>query len=125
MHKRVVITGIGLYSCLGTGKTEVLDSLRTGRSGIVLDEDGNQMGNEDDGDIFAAFDADGNVVVLDESKITTELVRLQAEYDAQEYARNRATEYPAIADQLDEIYHNGINAWKAVIKVTKDKYPKP
>ena len=46
------------------------------------------------------------------------------EYDAQEHARNRQAEYPAIADQLDEIYHNGINAWKAVIKVTKDKYPK-
>ena len=44
--------------------------------------------------------------------------------DSVAYARNRATEYPAIADQLDEIYHNGINAWKAVIKVTKDKYPK-
>ena len=51
----------------------------------------------------------------------TELI---AEYDAQEYARNRATEYPAIAEQLDEIYHNGIDSWKAVIKVTKDKYPK-
>ena len=48
----------------------------------------------------------------------------KAEYDAQEYARNRATEYPAITDQLDEIYHNGIDSWKAVIKVTKDKYPK-
>ena len=43
---------------------------------------------------------------------------------AQEYARNRATEYPALAEQLDEIYHNGIDSWKAVIKVTKDKYPK-
>jgi len=59
-----------------------------------------------------------------ESEIQTEIIKLQAEYDAQEYARNRATEYPALAEQLDEIYHNGINAWKAVIKVTKDKYPK-
>ena len=71
-----------------------------------------------------AWDKEDNVVELDESKIKAEIARLQAEYDAQEYARNRATEYPAIADQLDEIYHNGINAWKAVIKVTKDKYPK-
>ena len=30
----------------------------------------------------------------------------------------------SIADQLDDIYHNGIDAWKATIKVTKDKYPK-
>jgi len=37
---------------------------------------------------------------------------------------NRAKEYPSIADQLDDIYHNGIDAWKATIKITKDKYPK-
>ena len=46
------------------------------------------------------------------------------EYDAQAYARSREAEYPTIADQLDDIYHNGIDAWKATIKVTKDKYPK-
>ena len=37
---------------------------------------------------------------------------------------NRRKEYPSIADQLDDIYHNGIDAWKATIKTTKDKYPK-
>ena len=36
----------------------------------------------------------------------------------------RQTEYPSIPDQLDEIYHNGVDSWKAVIKKTKDKYPK-
>jgi len=30
----------------------------------------------------------------------------------------------AIVDQLDDIYHNGVDAWKATIKVIKDKYPK-
>tara|TARA_R110002051_G_scaffold158820_1_gene230154 strand:- start:228 stop:527 length:300 start_codon:yes stop_codon:yes gene_type:complete len=59
-----------------------------------------------------------------ESEIDAEIIKLQAEYDAQEYARDRASEYPALSDQLDEIYHNGIDSWKAVIKVTKDKYPK-
>jgi hypothetical protein len=48
----------------------------------------------------------------------------QTEYNAQAYARSRVAEYPSIADQLDDIYHNGIDAWKATIKVTKDKYPK-
>ena len=43
---------------------------------------------------------------------------------AQEYARNRATEYPAIADQLDEIFHNGLDSWRAIIQQTKDKYSK-
>ena len=44
---------------------------------------------------------------------------------ANEYKINRANEYPSIVDQLDDIYHNGIDAWKATIKTTKDKYPKP
>ena len=48
----------------------------------------------------------------------------QTEYDAKAYARSRSTEYPSIVDQLDDIYHNGVDAWKATIKVTKDKYPK-
>lgn len=60
-----------------------------------------------------------------ESEIQAEVIRLQAEYNAQEYARNRSTEYPSYATQLDEIFHNGIDSWKAVIQITKDKYPKP
>ena len=59
-----------------------------------------------------------------EADITTAHNTWQTEYDAQAYARSRKTEYPSIADQLDDIYHNGIDAWKATIKVTKDKYPK-
>jgi hypothetical protein len=51
-----------------------------------------------------------------------------AEYEAyvaaNEYKGLRKEEYPSIADQLDDIYHNGIDAWKATIKLTKDKYPK-
>jgi len=59
--------------------------------------------------------------------IKEEIKRLQAEYDAQEYARNRAsaTGYPSIPDQLDEIYHKGIDEWKKTIKAVKDKHPKP
>ena len=40
------------------------------------------------------------------------------------YTEARAAEYPPIEDQLDKIYHNGIDAWKADIKAIKDKYPK-
>ena len=40
------------------------------------------------------------------------------------YYENRMVEYPSIKDQLDEIYHNGIDGWKAKIKAVKDKYPK-
>jgi len=52
-----------------------------------------------------------------ESQIVAEMARI-------EYKDKRAAEYPSIADQLDDIYHNGIDAWKATIKTTKDKYPK-
>ncbi len=61
---------------------------------------------------------------ISEADIATEQTRLQAEYDSQEYARNRKAEYPSMEDQLDDIYHNGIDGWKATIKTTKDKYPK-
>ena len=40
------------------------------------------------------------------------------------YADLRRPEYPPIEDQLDKIYHSGVNAWKAQIKEIKDKYPK-
>ena len=41
------------------------------------------------------------------------------------YKDDRAAEYPSIVDQLDDIYHNGIDGWKETIKAVKDKYPKP
>jgi len=61
-----------------------------------------------------------------ESELATELARLQAEYDAKDYARNRASEYPSIGDQLDMIYRNGDGGaeFQAAIKAVKDKYPK-
>jgi hypothetical protein len=70
---------------------------------------------------FEQWDRAKSCWVLDESAKNA----AQAEYDAKAYARSRAAEYPSIADQLDDIYHNGIDAWKATIKTTKDKYPKP
>jgi len=56
--------------------------------------------------------------------IEAKMVEVQAEYDAKQYQRDRAKEYPSIAEQLDDLYHNGIDGWKATIKITKDKYPK-
>ena len=60
-----------------------------------------------------------------EAEIQAEITRLQAEYDANEYQRQRASAYPSIADQLDKIYHEGIDAWKADIAAVKQEYPKP
>ena len=58
------------------------------------------------------------------SDILAKQKELQTAYDNNEYQRNRAEAYPSIADQLDDIYHNGVDAWKATIKAVKDKYPK-
>ena len=67
---------------------------------------------------------DDNPTNITNEEILNKQTELQTEYDAKQYQRDRAKEYPSIVDQLDDIYHNGINAWKATIKVTKDKYPK-
>jgi len=56
--------------------------------------------------------------------IKAKQTELQTDYDNKKYQRDRAKEYPSIVDQLDDIYHNGIDGWKATIKTTKDKYPK-
>ncbi len=59
-------------------------------------------------------------------EIANEVVRLQEEYDANKYQRDREPEYPSIADQLDYIYHNGIAKWKSdMVKPVKDAHPKP
>ena len=49
---------------------------------------------------------------------------IEAKMSAREYKEKRAAEYPTLAEQLDDIYHNGIDGWKATIKAIKDKYPK-
>ena len=59
-----------------------------------------------------------------DAEIQAEIVRLQTEYDNKKYQRDRDEAYPSIQDQLDDLYHNGIDGWKATIKTTKDKFPK-
>ena len=56
--------------------------------------------------------------------IEAKMAELQTEYDNNKYQRDRAAEYPSIKDQLDDIYHNGVDGWKTTIKAVKDKYPK-
>tara|TARA_B110000977_G_scaffold201483_1_gene296308 strand:+ start:2269 stop:2571 length:303 start_codon:yes stop_codon:yes gene_type:complete len=65
-----------------------------------------------------------------EAEITAEVTRLQAEYDAQEYARSRATEYPSLADFADAYYwaqkgdNTLMDAYVAKCDDVKTKYPK-
>ena len=76
-------------------------------------------------DSTGAFDKDGNRVSLSSEKITAARKAIDDAYAATKYQRDRAAEYPSWQDQLDKIYWNGIDAWKADIKKIKDKYPKP
>ena len=62
------------------------------------------------------------VTPIDESLVDAKVKELQA---IQAYQSKRVSEYPKIEEQLDKIYHSGIDAWKADIKAIKDKYPKP
>lgn len=64
-----------------------------------------------------AYDADGNEVAYDKAAV-------QAYVDAHAYIAKRAAEYPSIVDQLDLLYHGGMDAWKSAIQAVKDKYPK-
>jgi len=65
-----------------------------------------------------------SVAPITDAQIQAEIVRLQADYDAKQYQRNRARAYPSIVDQLDTLYHGGYDAWKASIQAIKNKYPK-
>jgi hypothetical protein len=65
-----------------------------------------------------AFDKDGNKVEID-------LQLVDSWIDTESYKYIRAKEYPSVTDQLDYIYHNGIDAWKTdMIDPVKAKYPK-
>ena len=65
-----------------------------------------------------AYSANGDEVVYD-------LNVLQSYVSSNAYKEQRASAYPSIADQLDKIYHEGIDAWKAQIAAVKQEYPKP
>jgi hypothetical protein len=73
--------------------------------------------NGDTQEDIVAKDKDGN-------NVTINWAQVNSWNDPNEYKYNRAAEYPSIKDQLDDIYHNGIDGWKTTIKATKDKYPK-
>lgn len=64
----------------------------------------------------------GDATPISKEDIQTELDRIQALEDNCYEPRRMA--YPPMNEQLDKIYHEGLDAWKADIKAVKDKYPK-
>ena len=74
-----------------------------------------QVVTVDDG--TGAFDKDGN-------KVTIDMTAVNAWIDPNAYKDQRAKAYPSIADQLDLLYHGGMDAWKAAITAVKEEFPK-
>ncbi len=96
---------------------------------VVNGEPSNQAEYESQVKYISGADENGSAIYKDTQDFTWEQVsakkaELQTDYDNKQYQRDRADEYPSIADQLDDIYHNGVDGWKTTIKATKDKYPK-
>ena len=75
-------------------------------------------------------DADVSVINNDPDRITWnkgDVIAkdvILAKVIAMQYVEKRKKEYPEIKQQLDEIYHNGIDEWKKIIKAVKDNHPK-
>jgi hypothetical protein len=63
------------------------------------------------------YDAAGNQIQIN-------LDTVQNWVDPEAYKTKRQAEYPSFADQLDTIFHDGLDAWKSQIQAVKDKYPK-
>ena len=68
---------------------------------------------------------DGNPNKITEEQILAKQKELQADYDAKKYQRDRAADYPSWQEQMDLLYHGGVDALKAELKKTKDKFQKP
>jgi hypothetical protein len=64
-----------------------------------------------------AFDKDDNKILIDKTLIEAEAAKTA-------YIAQRAAAYPSIPDQLDLLYHGGMDAWKAAITAVKEAFPK-
>jgi len=60
-----------------------------------------------------------------EEAIQAKLKELENEYEKQAYARSRADAYPSWQTQLDQLFHQGYDGWKAEVQKVKDQFPKP
>ena len=78
------------------------------------------------GDDLVATDESGTEISLDKTALEAEIKKIEAELDAVKYQEDRRRSYPSMGDQLDYIYHNGIEKWKTdIVDPIKAKYPKP
>ena len=79
---------------------------------------------KDKADGYYQFDWDGVSELPEWTKDMTQTDVVEPKVVPPTYSELRAAAYPSFADQFDTIFHRGLDAWKAEIQVTKNKYPK-
>lgn len=92
----------------------------------------NKKHSPDHANLYSEYVVSDDFDMSTEIEIDGELKKLQNTVDANEflirfnndYKQKRINEYPKIEDQLDKIYHDGVDAWKSQIQEIKNKYPK-
>ena len=88
-----------------------------------------------EGENEQVFDKNGDLIIIDQAKVTEEVEKLQSEYNAKQYQRDRAASYPELKEQLDLLWH-AIDGGKfnvkskdtdfyKKLKAVKDANPKP
>ena len=112
-----------------TDIASAIKALKSDAEFVVTGEPSNQAEYERDVKFVSGADENGSAVYKETQDFTWEQVsakkaELQTEYDNNQYQRDRAPSYPSWQDQLDDIFHNGIDGWKTTIQAVKDKYPK-
>lgn len=60
----------------------------------------------------------------DQLELALESVEYYYDKEVNAWKESRGFAYPSITDQLDQIYHEGVDAWKASIQAIKDANPK-
>ena len=106
-------------------KEWILGDTVTNLQAIMSLAPGSAFKLEDDEKTIVYFRNRAGIAQPTEEEIDTERIRLQAEYDADTYARNRQADYPDWGDQLNKIYDDGLTKWKSeMVDPVKTKWPK-
>ena len=111
-----------------TDIASAIKALKDDAEFVISGEPTNEAEYDSQVKFVSGSDENGTAVFGDQlftwAEVSAKQTELQAEYDANEYQRQRAAEYPSWQDQLDDIFHNGIDGWKSTVQAVKDKYPK-
>ena len=111
-----------------TDIASAIKALKDDAEFVVTGEPSNEAEYKANVKYVTGADSNGTAIFGDQlftwSQVSAKKAELQTAYDNNQYQRDRASEYPSWQDQLDDIFHNGIDGWKTTIQAVKDKYPK-